>query len=334
MTAAPHRPVMAGDVVAALAPRDGGLYVDGTFGAGGYSRALLDAADCTVWAIDRDPHAVREGAALAARHPGRLTILEGRFGDLLLLLSARGITAVDGVTFDLGVSSMQIDRPERGFSFRHDGPLDMRMGSHGPSAADVVNEIDEGELADILYRYGEERRSRRVAKAIAAARSNAPITRTLALAEIVRSVLPPAADGIHPATRTFQALRIYVNDELGELARGLAGAEALLREGGRLAVVSFHSLEDRIVKTFLRERSGRTPEVSRHAPQPQAETRLPSFRLIGNRPQRPGASEVADNPRARSARLRTAERTAAPAWTPAGTPAGIPPGNAGGECAR
>jgi 16S rRNA (cytosine1402-N4)-methyltransferase len=313
MTAFGHIPVMLREVVEVLRPRADGIYVDGTFGSGGYARALLDAAPCRVWGIDRDPEAVRRGDALAREFEGRLTVLHGRFGDMAELLQARRVTAVDGVALDLGVSSMQIDDPARGFAFRQDGPLDMRMEQAGPSAADVVNTLDEGALADLIFGYGEERRARRVAKAIVAARAAKPITRTGELAEIVRRAVPPSKDGIDPATRTFQALRIHVNDEIGQLDAGLAAAETLLRAGGRLAAVSFHSLEDRRVKEFLRTRSGAAPRASRHLPA-EREGRQPTFALLTRRPIRPGAAEIAANPRARSARLRAAERTAAPAW--------------------
>lgn len=311
-TASRHLPVLLAEVVAALSPRDGALYIDGTFGLGGYTRALLEAARCKVCGIDRDPQAIAAGAALAARHPGRLELINGRFGDMERLLTARGVTRVDGVALDIGVSSPQIDEPARGFSFRHDGPLDMRMGADGPTAADVVNTADEATLADIIERYGEERFARRIARAIVVARAQQPITRTAQLAEIVRGVVRRATDGIDPATRTFQAIRIYVNDEIGELQRGLAAAERLLVPGGRLAVVSFHSLEDREVKSFLKRRSG-SEGVSRHMPT-QAGRRAPSFALLGRRAVRPTESETESNPRARSARLRAAERTAAPAW--------------------
>ncbi|MBP2315281.1 16S rRNA (cytosine(1402)-N(4))-methyltransferase RsmH [Azospirillum soli] len=316
MTDAPiHVPVLLNEVVAALAPRDGGVYVDGTFGAGGYTRAILEAANCRVWGIDRDPQAIERGRQLAAAYPGRLEIVEGRFGDMGSLLAARGVESVDGVALDIGVSSPQIDEPERGFSFRFDGPLDMRMGRDGPTAADVVNTAEQDELADIIFHYGEERMARRVARAIVAARKDAPIERTRQLAEIVRSVVPKGkGDAIDPATRTFQALRIHVNDELGELRRGLAAAESLLKPGGRLAVVSFHSLEDREVKTFLKERSSPPPSPSRHAPTAPADARAPSFRLLSRKPIGPTEAEASSNPRARSARLRAAERTAAPTF--------------------
>jgi 16S rRNA (cytosine1402-N4)-methyltransferase len=307
--AAAHVPVLAAEVLQVLAPKDGRLYVDGTFGGGGYSRRLLEAAACRVVAIDRDPAAVAEGAALLNEFPGRLTLIEGRFGEMERLLAPLEAESVDGVALDLGVSSVQLDRPERGFSFRADGPLDMRMGGNGPSAADLVNSLPEEQLARLIRDLGEERFARRVARSIVAARAKKPITRTGELAALIRAAVP-SDGGIDPATRTFQALRIAVNDELGELDRGLAAAERLLAAGGRLAVVSFHSLEDRRVKEFLRARSGSAPRASRHLP-PTA-GKAPSFRLLGKKPIAPGAAEVARNPRARSARLRAAERTAAP----------------------
>jgi 16S rRNA (cytosine1402-N4)-methyltransferase len=309
-----HLPVLLDEVVAALAPRDGAIYVDGTFGAGGYARALLERARCRVLGIDRDPAAVARGRALEAEFPGRLTVAEGRFGEMEAVLAAEGLGEVDGVALDLGVSSPQLDEPERGFSFRADGPLDMRMGRHGQTAADLVNELPEAELAAIVRDLGEERHARRVARAVVAARAAAPISRTGQLADIVRRALPPAAGGIDPATRTFQALRIAVNDELGELDRGLAAAERVLAPGGRLAVVSFHSLEDRRVKEFLRRRSEAAPRVSRHLPAAPA-ARAPSFRLLSRRAVQAGDAELRRNPRARSARLRAAERTDAPAWS-------------------
>jgi len=309
-----HRPVMLTEVLAVLSPRDGGVYVDGTFGAGGYSRAILEAADCIVWAIDRDPDAIRRGEDLAAAYPGRLRLVHGRFGKMAALLRERNVELVDGIALDLGVSSVQLDEAQRGFSFRADGPLDMRMEATGPSAADAVNTLAESDLADIIHRFGEERHSRRVARAIVEARKTAPITCTLALAGIVRQVVPRSRDGIDPATRTFQALRIYVNDELAELDRALIAAEALLAPGGRLAVVAFHSLEDRRVKAFLRARAGALPRTSRHLPATQEEGRAPTFSLIKGGAIKPSNEEVRANLRARSARLRAAERTAAPAW--------------------
>jgi 16S rRNA (cytosine1402-N4)-methyltransferase len=303
-----HVPVLLNEVVDALQPRDGGRYVDGTFGAGGYTAAMLDRADCRVIAIDRDPDAIAAGRPLAERYAPRLRLIEGRFGDMAELLSAEGVDDVDGVALDLGVSSMQFDQPGRGFSFRASGPLDMRMERKGPSAADLVNEAEEAELADIIWRYGEERRSRRVARAIVEARKDKRIETTGELAEIVRrAVGPQGRDESDPATRTFQALRIAVNDELGELERGLAAAEQVLAAGGRLAVVSFHSLEDRAVKEFVRARAGRTPGPSRHAP-PRADARAPVLRDLTRKPLTPSAAEVSANPRARSARLRVAEK--------------------------
>jgi 16S rRNA (cytosine1402-N4)-methyltransferase len=307
-TAALHQPVLLTEVVTALAPRDGAIYVDGTFGAGGYSRALLDAANCHVFAIDRDPDAIAGAKPLLDHYAGRLHILHGRFGDMADLLSRQGVSTVQGVTLDLGVSSMQLDQAERGFSFRFSGPLDMRMEQQGESAADLVNTMAEQPLADLIFTFGEEKKARRVAKAIIAARALAPITQTQQLAEIVRRAVGPAPGlRIDPATRTFQALRIAVNDEMGEIDRGLAAAEQVLAPGGRLAVVSFHSLEDRRVKAFLRERSGTAPRGSRHLPD-TGPTAKPHFRLIAAGGIAAGDAEIARNPRARSARLRVAER--------------------------
>lgn len=316
-----HTPVMLHEILEVLAPRDGAIYVDGTFGAGGYAAAILDAADCTVWGIDRDADAVSAGKTLAATYPNRLFLVEGRFGAMDQLLGDRGVTAVDGIALDLGVSSMQLDQPERGFSFSADGPLDMRMepAGSGPSAADVVNSLSEAELADIIYRYGEERRSRQVARAIVAARHERPIVRTGELATIVRkAVKQRSAKGekrIDASTRTFQALRIYVNDEIGEVSRGLDAAERLLAPGGCLAVVAFHSLEDRVVKQFMRERSGEMPRHSRHLPEaPDPAPRAATFQPLHRGTCRPSRAECAANARARSARMRAARRTEAPAW--------------------
>jgi 16S rRNA (cytosine1402-N4)-methyltransferase len=299
-----HFPVMLTEVLQALAPADGAVYLDGTFGGGGYTGAILGAAQCTVWAIDRDPDAIARGAALVAAHPGRLHLIEGRFGDLLRLLAEREVGALDGVVLDLGVSSFQIDQAERGFSFRQDGPLDMRMGREGKSAADLVRDLPVDDLADLLFRFGEERQSRRIARAIVAARAEAPIATTGRLASIIRSVMPKDGSGIDPATRSFQALRIGVNDELGEIERGLAQACRALRPGGRLVVVSFHSLEDRIVKRFMTDASGLTPAPSRHDPRGLMQMGRPEYRLLTRRALRPSEAEVAANPRARSARLR------------------------------
>jgi 16S rRNA (cytosine1402-N4)-methyltransferase len=313
---------MLAEVLDALQPADGGIYLDATFGLGGYAKGILDAADCTVWGLDRDPSAIARGQRMAEAESGRLQLAEGRFGELDAVLDARGALPVDGIAFDLGVSSPQLDEAERGFSFRFDGPLDMRMGSDGPTAADVVNELAEGELARIVRDYGEEKKARRVARAIAQARGEKAIQRTGELAEIVRGAVgyskhKAKAHEIDPATRTFQAIRIYVNDELGELERGLAAAERALKPGGRLAVVAFHSLEDRAVKQFLRTRSGDVPRASRHSPDPDPADQLPepTFRALFRQAKKPSAEEAETNPRARSARLRAAERTAAPAWT-------------------
>jgi 16S rRNA (cytosine1402-N4)-methyltransferase len=304
-----HVPVMLREVIEALQPRDGGRYIDGTFGGGGYTTALLDSADCAVIAIDRDPDAIEAGRALAERYAPRLTLIEGRFGDMAELLDAEGVDAVDGVALDLGVSSMQFDRAERGFSFRGDGPIDMRMEKRGRSAGDLVNQSEESELADIFWRYGEERRSRRVAHAIVEKRALKRLETTGELADIVRRAVGAIGrDESDPATRVFQALRIAVNDELGELERGLAAAESVLAPGGRMAVVSFHSLEDRAVKDFVRGRSGRLPGPSRHAPPRAGEPPAATLRDLTRRPLAPSEEEVAANPRARSARLRVAEK--------------------------
>ncbi len=312
-----HRPVMVREILQALAPRDGAIYVDGTFGAGGTTQALLAAADCRVWAIDRDPEAVRRGEALAPEFQGRLTVIEGRFGEMEALITARDLESVDGITLDLGVSSPQLDQAERGFSFREEGPLDMRMSGPdgGPTAADVVNTYPETEIADILWRFGEERRSRAIARAIVARRRDVPFATTGQLADLVRSILRRVPGGTDPATRTFQALRIFVNDELGELDRGLRAAETLLCPGGRLAVIAFHSLEDRKVKDFLRARSARAGGGSRHRPaQPEGAAPAATFGLLFKGALKPQEDEIRINPRARSARLRAAVRTDAPAW--------------------
>ena len=304
-----HVPVLIRPAIELLNVRDGGVYIDGTFGAGGYSHAILAAANAQVIGIDRDRGAVARGADLVAASGGRLTLVEENFSALDRVARKFGHESLDGVVLDLGVSSMQLDQAERGFSFRLDGPLDMRMGADGPSAADVVARASERSLADIIFQLGEERRSRAVARAIVAARGQAPIRTTLALAEIVARVVHVRPGTIHPATRTFQALRIFVNDELAELAAALAAAERILKASGRLAVVTFHSLEDRIVKTFLAERSG-TAGVSRH--RPDIEAPAPTFRILTKRPIAPDEAEITDNPRARSAKLRAGERSEAP----------------------
>ncbi|MGD0102814.1 MAG: 16S rRNA (cytosine(1402)-N(4))-methyltransferase RsmH [Rhodopila sp.] len=303
-----HVPVMLNEVLATLAPRDGAVYLDGTFGGGGYARAILEHASCTLWAIDRDPEAIERGASLVARFPGRLHLLHGQFGNMIALLDQAGISELDGVVLDLGVSSFQIDDPARGFSFRHDGPLDMRMGKHGTSAADLVNTLPERALADVLYELGEERASRRIARAIVAARLEAPIETTGRLAEVIRSVLTPDRSGNHPATRSFQALRIKVNDELQQIEDALSQAVRVLSPGGRLVVVAFHSLEDRIVKRFMSETAGRGGAPSRHNPAGLITRDAPDFRLLTSRALRPGSQETIQNPRSRSARLRALER--------------------------
>ncbi len=297
-----HLPVMLGEVLELLAPRNGAHYIDATFCGGSYSRAILEAADCRVLGIDRDPDAIARGQALVAHFQGRLTLVQGEFSHLDSLNSERS----DGVVLDLGVSSFQFDQAERGFSFRQNAPLDMRMSREGATAADFINTADEKTLTDIISRYGEERHARRIARAIIAAR---PIARTVELAEIVAEAQGPAAArfAIHPATRTFQALRIYVNDELGELEAGLEASMRALNDKGRLVVVSFHSLEDRIVKQFLSARSAAAPRGSRHAPE-SGRAHAQAFRLLTSRPRMPSAAEIDRNPRARSARLRAAER--------------------------
>jgi 16S rRNA (cytosine1402-N4)-methyltransferase len=309
-----HAPVMLPEVLTALAPGDGGIYLDATFGAGGYAQAILDAAGCTIWAIDRDPEAIARGAELAARYPGRLHLIHGRFGDMLALLGAHGVTSLDGIVLDLGVSSFQLDAPGRGFSFRYDGPLDMRMDPReGPTAAELVNTLPEPELSDLLFHLGDERAARRIARAIVTARVHAPISATSQLAALIRRVLPRDRSGIDPATRSFQAIRIRVNDELGEIERALDQAARLLTPNGRLVVVSFHSLEDRLVKRFMQQAAGRVPAPSRHDPRGLTEaSSAPRFRLTTPRALRPSVAETAINPRARSARLRALERLSEP----------------------
>lgn len=305
-----HIPVLGREAVAALNPHAGGVYVDATFGAGGYSRMILETPGTRVIGIDRDRTAVAGGFDLVERSDGRLTLVEDRFSHLADVCAAQGDALVDGVVMDVGVSSMQIDQSERGFSFRFDGPLDMRMGHDGPTAADVVATASEADLANIIYIFGEERYSRAVAKAIVAARAEAPIATTQELVAIISKVVWAKPGEIHPATRTFQALRIFVNEELDELHIALAAAERVLKPSGRLAVVSFHSLEDRIVKNFMVERS-KTGGGSRHVPEISQDR--PRFTLVNKRPIVAGGEEVSANPRARSAKLRVAERTEAPA---------------------
>jgi 16S rRNA (cytosine1402-N4)-methyltransferase len=313
-----HIPVLGRQAVEMLAPRDGGIYLDATFGAGGYSRAILDTAGTRVIGIDRDRTAILGGFDLVDRSDGRLTLVEDRFSNLAEVCAAQGVDAVDGVVMDVGVSSMQLDEADRGFSFRLEGPLDMRMGHDGPTAADVIARASEADLANIIYIFGEERHSRAVARAIVAARKEAPITTTKALAEIVAKVVWSKPGEIHPATRTFQALRIFVNQELDELHLALSAAERVLKPGGRLAVVSFHSLEDRIVKNFLVDRA-KAGGGSRHLP--EVAQAAPSFAILTKRPVTADDAEISANPRARSAKLRAAERTQAAAHAAAALPA-------------
>ena len=312
-----HIPVLGREAVGMLAPRAGGVYVDATFGAGGYTRMILETAGTKVIGIDRDRTALAGGFDLVETADGRLTLVEDRFSHLGEVCAAQGFAAVDGVVMDVGVSSMQLDQGSRGFSFRFDGPLDMRMGHAGPTAADVIARASEVDLANIIYIFGEERHSRALARAIVAARKETPITATRALADLVAKVVWSKLGEIHPATRTFQALRIFVNEELDELYLALAAAERVLKPGGRLVVVSFHSLEDRIVKNFLTER-GKAASGSRHLP--AVAQAAPSFELLTRRPIVADEVEVAANPRARSAKLRAAERNGAPAHAQAALP--------------
>ena len=306
-----HVPVMLAEVLAALAPADGEVFVDGTFGAGGYTRAILEAADTKVLAIDRDPNAVVGGMGLVTQMRGRLTVVEERFAHLDEIAARLGMAPVDGVVLDIGVSSMQLDEAGRGFSFRRDGPLDMRMGESGPSAADLVATLSEGELARIFHVYGEERRAGALARAIVTDRGQKPFLRTLDLAGLCERVIRAKPGEIHPATRAFQALRIAVNGELEELARALLSAEAVLKPGGRLVVVSFHSLEDRIVKSFFADRTRTEAGGSRHAP--QAVLPPATFTALHRGALAASEAEAAQNPRARSAKLRAGRRTEAPA---------------------
>lgn len=309
----PHAPVLLAEVIEALAPKAGDVVIDATFGAGGYTRAILERG-ADVVALDRDPTVQPFADAVARDFPDRFQLIRTPFSGLAEAFEESGKAKLDGAVFDIGVSSMQLDQAERGFSFMRDGPLDMRMSDEGATAADIVNTWDHGPLAHIFKLYGDERQSGRVATAILRRRVEQPFTRTLDLAEVVEKALGGRRGAaIHPATRVFQALRIAVNDELGELERGLEAAEATLAPGGRLVVVTFHSLEDRMVKAFLTERTGNAPGGSRHAPV-AVETRKPSFDLLFKGAREAGEAELAANPRARSAKIRAAVRTDAPAW--------------------
>ncbi|MEQ1576052.1 MAG: 16S rRNA (cytosine(1402)-N(4))-methyltransferase RsmH [Hyphomicrobium sp.] len=319
-----HIPVMLAEVLEALQVRAGETYIDGTFGAGGYSRAILESADCRVIAFDRDNTAVQAAAAICQQFRSRLALINKPFSQMeefaRLELMCEGMPEISGpraggIVLDIGVSSMQLDQAERGFSFQHDGPLDMRMSAEGMTAADFINTGLEETIANVIYEFGDERRSRAIAKAIVKERNLRPFTRTSELADLVLRVFHGRKeDGRHPATRTFQALRIHVNDELGELDAALRASERLLKPGGRLVVVSFHSLEDRIVKKFLTERAGREPNASRYAPPQSIQSLCPSFRIVNTRPLTPSKGELDVNPRSRSARLRAAVRTEAPSW--------------------
>ena len=317
MTTAFHKPVMLNEMLDWLAPKNDGVYIDGTFGAGGYSRAILKAADCQVFAIDRDPSTRRFAEKLEEEFPERFIWLLGNFSDMCSLVAMHGIHAVDGIVLDIGVSSMQLDRAERGFSFRNDGPLDMRMSDEGTKASDIINTAEESDLADIFYYYGEEKQSRRIAAAIVEARAIAPIERTNQLADIIRKVVGGKHGKTDPATRSFQGLRIYVNQEFESLENGLKAAEDMLAPGGRLVVVTFHSLEDRIVKRFTHSRCGKLGEHSRHQPSnigPQHsrtgdEWNAPRFFLPKPEKRPPSELEIAENPRSRSATMRMMTRS-------------------------
>lgn len=322
MSYAAHAPVMLKEVVAALAPKKGGVYVDATFGGGGYARAILKAADCIVFGFDRDASAIDRAKSWAGEFGDRLRLIHRPFAEMVEALRDEGVDAVDGVVFDLGVSSMHLDEPERGFSFRSEGPLSMRMDSGKPDAADIVAVANAGELSSIFKAYGEEKRSNAIARAIVREREKAPIETTTSLASIVEKAAPAPASKIHPATRVFQALRIFVNDELGQLVEGLRAAERLLRPAGRLVAVTFHSLEDRIVKRFFASRIAAQPAGSRHAP--PTEKPVASFELLYGKALEPSPDEVAENPRARSARLRAGLRLDAPAAAPNDAALGVP----------
>lgn len=324
MSAAAHIPVMVKEVVTALAPKENGVYVDATFGAGGYARAILEAAHCTVYGFDRDPTAIERGKALVVEFAGRLRLINRPFAEMEAALAEQGVDCVDGVVFDLGVSSMQLGEAARGFSFLRDGPLSMRMDGGRPDAGDVVAKAEAGELAAIFRTYGEERRCKPIARAIVAAREKAPIRTTAELAAVIeKAAVRGGKAKIHPATRVFQALRIFVNDELDQLAAGLRAAERLLRPAGRLVVVAFHSLEDRIVKRFLASRVEKTGGGSRHVP--PAKRPAASFAPVYAKALEPDAAEIDANPRARSAKLRAGARLAAPPVEADEKTIGLPP---------
>ena len=313
-----HQPVMLEEVTKFLSPKDNMVYVDGTFGSGGYSKRILELANCQVLAIDRDPEALKLGKRLEKESKGRLILLEGSFGKMVELLKSKGITNVDGVVLDLGISSMQLNDPERGFSFSLDGPLDMRMNRKDTkklTAEKLINHLSEKELAKIIYEYGEEKFSKRIAKAIVQKRRNGPIERTSELANIIRGVVRGSHDGIDPATKTFMALRIYINNEIQEINKGLKASEFLLKPGGKIIIVSFHSLEDREVKKFLVKCANKPRGTSRHLPKPKDMEFVPTLKILTKKIVRPTHEETLDNSRARSARLRAAERTSAPTLT-------------------
>lgn len=311
-----HTSVLKKETLEIISPKDGEVYIDATFGAGGHTRALLEAADCQVIAVDRDPYTRTFANHLASIYPKRFSLVHGRFSDMQHIIADFGLRHVDGIIFDLGISSMQVDTPRRGFSFSHDGPLDMRMNDEeGMSAADFVNSADVEELAGVIFKFGGERASRRIAAAIVAARSKNPIRRTSELANLIRRALGRYDDKIDPATRTFQALRIWVNDELNEVMRGLHAAETVLTPGGRLAVISFHSGEDKIVKDFLKDRSKfGAMAVSRYQPPVEKSRYEPTFELVSKKAVVPSDQEILQNPRSRSAKLRGAIRTSAQDW--------------------
>lgn len=304
----PHIPVLLNEVLKYLSPVDGGVYLDGTFGAGGYSKGILESADCKLYAIDCDPNVLPHADKLKEKYGNRFKFLQGKFSHMAELLKKEGVEKLNGVVLDIGISSMQVDEAERGFSFMREGPLDMRMNGQGADAASLINNASESELANIIYRYGGEKKSRYVAKAIVEARKKAPISTTTEFAEIVRGAIRGKPDGIDSATRTFQAIRIWVNDELGELSRALSAAKELLAPGGKLVLVTFHSLEDSIVKEFFNSCSGKAEGLSRHMPEIAASKVSPELEVVTRKVVIPSDDEIKRNPRARSAKLRAAQR--------------------------